>query len=95
MRLTGMISRPDFTFSGISARSFTLSSGIITLVMPARNAAMRALGRYNEKLRDAAKGLGLMANIYRDFAVAQGYDFESFWPYVAVEFFDRDVREPQ
>jgi len=52
-----------------------------------RTAANRGLERYNEKLRDAAKGLGLMANIYRDFAQAQGYDYETLWPYIASEFF--------
>ncbi|MBL8923815.1 MAG: hypothetical protein JNJ54_33475, partial [Myxococcaceae bacterium] len=45
-----------------------------------RGAATRGLTRYNEKLRDAAKGLGLMSNIYRDVALAQGYDFDTYWP---------------
>lgn len=45
-----------------------------------RNAVMRTLGRYNEKMRDGAKGLGLYANIYRDFALAEGYDFKTLWP---------------
>ncbi len=48
-----------------------------------RGAAFRTLTRYNEKLRDAAKGLGLMANIYKDFAVEQGYDFKGLWPLIA------------
>ncbi len=52
-----------------------------------RNAANRTLSRYNEKLRDAAKGLGLMANVYRDFALAQGYDYETLWPYISNQFF--------
>lgn len=52
-----------------------------------RAAAMRTLGRYNEKLRDAAKGLGLINNIYRDLAEAISYDFDSLWVYlVAVQF---------
>lgn len=45
-----------------------------------RGAVSRTLARYNEKLRDGAKGLGLFVNIYRDFALAQGYDFNSLWP---------------
>ncbi|MBL9038372.1 MAG: hypothetical protein JNG84_07660 [Archangium sp.] len=52
-----------------------------------RTAANRQLDRYNAKLRDAAKGLGLFANIYRDFSLAQGYDFDSLWPYIANELF--------
>jgi hypothetical protein len=36
-----------------------------------RSAAGRILGRYNEKMRDAAKGLGLIYNLYRDL---YGYD---------------------
>lgn len=52
-----------------------------------RNAANRALGRYNEKLRDAAKGMGLIANIYKDFAVEQGYDYDTLWPYLGADLF--------
>jgi hypothetical protein len=48
-----------------------------------RNASNRTLNRYNAKLRDGAKGLGLIKNIYRDFALHQGYDFDTFWPIVA------------
>lgn len=44
-----------------------------------RSAVSRTLERYNEKMRDGAKGLGLYANIYRDFALAEGYDFETLW----------------
>lgn len=52
-----------------------------------RAAADRSLNRYNTKLRDAAKGLGLMANIYRDFAQSQGYDYNGLWPVIGAEFF--------
>ena len=52
-----------------------------------RSAANRILRRYNEKMRDAAKGLGLLRNIYADFALSLGYDFESFWTAVAADFF--------
>lgn len=56
-----------------------------------RSAAHRQLERYNEKIRDGAKGLGLYANIYRDFALAQGYDFETLWPYVGSSFFSDNL----
>ena len=36
-----------------------------------RAAAEPHLARYNEKMRDGAKGLGLLANIYRDFALSR------------------------
>ncbi|MBI5486835.1 MAG: hypothetical protein HY905_05855 [Deltaproteobacteria bacterium] len=48
-----------------------------------RNASNRVLERYNAKIRDGAKGLGLMRNIYKDFALHQGYDFDTFWGIVA------------
>jgi hypothetical protein len=56
-----------------------------------RSAANRTLGRYNEKIRDGAKGLGLYTNIYRDFAYANGYDFQSLWPYIANSFFSNNI----
>ncbi len=56
-----------------------------------RGAAGRTLGRYNEKLRDAAKGLGLMANIYRDFALQVGYDFDTLWPVIGEAYFGPNI----
>lgn len=50
-----------------------------------RGAATRSLSRYTEKLRDAAKGMGLIANIYRDFALSVGYDYDGLWPVIAAE----------
>lgn len=47
-----------------------------------RSAVQRSLGRYNEKMRDGAKGLGLIANTFRDIALAEGLDFNGFWPFV-------------
>lgn len=44
-----------------------------------RSASNRTKERYNEKMRDAAKGLGLYANLYRDFSANSGYEFESLW----------------
>ncbi len=56
-----------------------------------RSAAARSLGRYNEKLRDAAKGLGLFANIYKFVSVAEGYNFDDFWPEVAPFWFHDQI----
>lgn len=56
-----------------------------------RAASGRTLGRYNEKMRDGAKGLTLMRNIYRDFALAQGYNFDQFWPSIAPLFFADNI----
>lgn len=56
-----------------------------------RTASSRTLGRYNEKLRDAAKGMGLMANIYKDFSVAQGWDFDTVWPVLGTLFFEPNM----
>jgi hypothetical protein len=47
-----------------------------------RRAVQRSLTRYNEKMRDGAKGLALLANIYRDFALAEGFDFNQLWPII-------------
>lgn len=52
-----------------------------------RTASGRTLSRYNEKLRDAAKGMGLFANIYKDFSLAQGWDFDTVWPVLGTLFF--------
>jgi hypothetical protein len=52
-----------------------------------RGAAGRALGRYNEKMRDGAKGLGLLKSIYKDFSLNQGYNFDDFWFVLADDFF--------
>jgi hypothetical protein len=56
-----------------------------------RGAANRALSRYNEKMRDAAKGLGLLRNIYVNFSLEIGYDFESLWPIIANEQFRENI----
>jgi hypothetical protein len=48
-----------------------------------RNSSNRTLARYNEKIRDGAKGLGLMRNIYEEFGMNNGYDFRSYWPFVS------------
>ncbi|MCA9545620.1 MAG: hypothetical protein KC613_14545, partial [Myxococcales bacterium] len=56
-----------------------------------RSAVNRTLGRYNEKMRDGAKGLGLLKNIYRDFALSVNYDFNEFWPVIAPLFFKENI----
>ncbi len=56
-----------------------------------RKASNRTLRRFNEKLRDGAKGLGLMKNIYQDFSLEIGYDFDTLWPYIAGEFFGENI----
>jgi hypothetical protein len=45
-----------------------------------RAASNRTLERYNEKMRDGAKGLSLYVNIYKDFSIEQGQDFDNNWP---------------
>jgi hypothetical protein len=44
-----------------------------------RAAANRTLQRYNEKMRDGAKGLSLYVSIYKDFAIEAGFDFDANW----------------
>ena len=48
-----------------------------------RVASDRALTRYNQKMRDSAKGMAYMANIYRDFAQELGYPFDLVWGWVS------------
>jgi hypothetical protein len=48
-----------------------------------RVATGRNLWRFNEKMRDGAKGLGLLANIYRDFFLEIGFDFDTAWSQMA------------
>jgi hypothetical protein len=55
-------------------------------------AAARTLGRYNEKIRDGAKGLGLMKNVYRNFFNANNWAFEDKgWAWIANEFFGHNL----
>ncbi len=48
-----------------------------------RTQSSRILGRYNEKMRDGAKGLGLVANGTRLYYQEVGIDFDSVFPTVA------------
>ena len=54
-------------------------------------AANRALYRFNTKLRDGAKGLGLMRNIYEDFATENGFAFDAYWEILAPIFFPENI----
>lgn len=56
-----------------------------------RSAANRSFSRYNEKLRDAAKGLGLLKNIYELVSESEGYNFDDFWPAYGPQFFKENV----
>ncbi len=56
-----------------------------------RSAAYRSLWRYNEKLRDAAKGLGLLKNIYELVAQEEGWNYDEFWPAVAPVWFPESI----
>ena len=56
-----------------------------------RAAANRGLSRYTEKLRDAAKGLGLIKNIYEHVAIDEGWNFDDFWPAVSPGWFPQNV----
>ncbi|MBM4372265.1 MAG: hypothetical protein FJ098_11465, partial [Deltaproteobacteria bacterium] len=56
-----------------------------------RAAAERSLWRYNEKIRDGAKGLALMRNVYEDYALEEGWDFDEFWWVIAPEWFRDNV----
>lgn len=56
-----------------------------------RSAAYRTLGRFNEKMRDASKGLGLYRNIYRDVAINNGYDANGLWGFASNAFFGENI----
>lgn len=57
-----------------------------------RSAANRTLGRYNTKMRDGAKGLGLLRNIYETFSLeALDYEFDSFWTALAPILFRENI----
>ncbi|MEE2787464.1 MAG: hypothetical protein VX589_09005 [Myxococcota bacterium] len=56
-----------------------------------RSASSRTLGRFNAKMRDAAKGLGLIKNIYREVLVSVGQNPDQEWPALANLFFRGNV----
>lgn len=56
-----------------------------------RGAVNRVLGRYNEKMRDAAKGLGLLKNIYTELYRELGYAPSTYWGYIAAANFKDNI----
>ena len=56
-----------------------------------RVASGRTMSRFNEKMRDGAKGLGLLFNIYKDFALENDYSFDTLWPFIAGNFFRENI----
>ncbi len=57
-----------------------------------RSSANRTLERWNTKMRDGAKGLGLLANIYKgDFAFENGYDPDDLWKFFAGANFKENI----
>ena len=54
-------------------------------------AANRTLTRYNEKMRDGAKGLGLYRNIYRTVAEEAQSDADELWAYAVKNFFPSPI----
>jgi hypothetical protein len=55
------------------------------------SAAHRTLERYSEKIRDGAKGLGLLRKRYQDLYAADGVAFNSIWGYTALNFFSEPL----
>lgn len=55
-----------------------------------RNAANRILSRYSEKMRDGAKGLTLMRNLYSDAAFDNGFQPAELWNFIVTLPFMRD-----
>lgn len=56
-----------------------------------RNAANRILGRYSTKMRDGAKGLTLLRNIYVDFGLETNQNPETLWASIVTDPSFRDV----
>jgi hypothetical protein len=56
-----------------------------------RNAANRILTRYSEKMRDGAKGLTLLRNIYTDFGLETNQNPETLWASIVTDPSFRDV----
>ena len=56
-----------------------------------RGASNRTLGRYNEKIRDGAKGLGLYKSWYIDLAEELSLTHSSFWAFAAANWFPDQI----
>lgn len=72
-------------------------------------AATQTLHRFNEKIRDAAKGMTFLRNIYKDIAIQQRLDPDELWEYmstrnipdnllasgIAFDHFSRQLQRPE
>jgi hypothetical protein len=56
-----------------------------------RSAAERSMWRYNEKLRDGAKGLTLIRNWMEDYAAEEGMEPKGFWAAIAPSWYRDNV----
>jgi hypothetical protein len=56
-----------------------------------RSASDRSYQRYNEKMYDLSNGMGFIAGVYKDFAIGQGYTFDSLWPLVLQEAYQDNI----
>src|SRR5690606_39244909 len=75
-----------------------------------RSASSRILGRYNEKMRDGAKGMTLLRNNIHDFAIENGFEptslmlmYNNYWDLwenmlasgMAFDHFARQLQRPE
>lgn len=56
-----------------------------------RGAEERSLWRYNEKIRDGAKGLSLMRNVFLDYGLEEGLDPDGYWASIAPDWFKDNI----
>jgi len=56
-----------------------------------RGAAGRNFERFNTKMRDGAKGLGLFRSIYKTFALNSGFNPADLWVFAANNFFEANM----
>jgi hypothetical protein len=56
-----------------------------------RSASMRTLGRYNGKIRDGAKGVSLIKNIYAELSEEVGITSSSLWAFAAANWFPDQI----
>ncbi|MBL9022670.1 MAG: hypothetical protein JNL21_10755 [Myxococcales bacterium] len=56
-----------------------------------RSQSQRILGRYNEKMRDGAKGLGLISNIFKSLLAEGGENFDTNWAIYANLFYRDNI----
>ncbi len=56
-----------------------------------RGASGRRLGRYNEKLRDSAKGVGLLVNIFEELGIEAGLKQSDIVDYALINFYPQNA----